>query len=273
MNDLSQWQIVTTTTYGWRLERRDGIALGFTSHDRDIATGGLLYRASPGMLPSSIVQSEGLDTGGLDVSGALQNAAITEADLRAGRWDRAALTIFLIDWMVPSETQQILAAGEIGGVSYSAGKFEAEFLGPAALLSAAIVPTTSPSCRASFCDSDCSLNVRRFRHDSKVVSADGETITLSEAPIVADSSFAFGQLRWMTGPNTGLISDIVDSNGVEIRLADSAPFMAADGDRVTLTQGCDKVMATCSARFGNAINFRGEPYLPGNDILTRYPGA
>jgi len=32
-------------------------------------------------------------------------------------------------------------------------------------------------------------------------------------------------------------------------------------------------METCSARFGNAVNFRGEPYLPGNDLLTRYPGG
>jgi hypothetical protein len=31
-------------------------------------------------------------------------------------------------------------------------------------------------------------------------------------------------------------------------------------------------LATCGGRFGNALNFRGEPYLPGIDLLTRYPG-
>ncbi|MEQ1538548.1 MAG: phage portal protein [Sphingorhabdus sp.] len=45
------------------------------------------------------------------------------------------------------------------------------------------------------------------------------------------------------------------------------------GSRIELVEGCDKTIATCSTRFSNAINFRGEPYLPGNDILTRYPGA
>ena len=40
-----------------------------------------------------------------------------------------------------------------------------------------------------------------------------------------------------------------------------------------LTQGCNKNFATCRDRFANAVNFRGEPYLPGNDLLTRYPGA
>ena len=39
------------------------------------------------------------------------------------------------------------------------------------------------------------------------------------------------------------------------------------------TQGCDKMLATCSGRFGNVANFRGEPHLPGMDLLTRYPGA
>ncbi|WP_282098078.1 phage portal protein [Sphingomonas sp. S2M10] len=26
-------------------------------------------------------------------------------------------------------------------------------------------------------------------------------------------------------------------------------------------------------QIGNAVNFRGEPFLPGTDLLTRYPGA
>jgi len=45
------------------------------------------------------------------------------------------------------------------------------------------------------------------------------------------------------------------------------------GDRIALRHGCDKSFATCVSRFGNAENFRGEPHLPGNDLLTRYPGA
>jgi hypothetical protein len=49
--------------------------------------------------------------------------------------------------------------------------------------------------------------------------------------------------------------------------------MVEAGMRALLTQGCDKRLATCSGRFGNAVNFRGEPFLPGMDLLTRYPGA
>ena len=47
----------------------------------------------------------------------------------------------------------------------------------------------------------------------------------------------------------------------------------APGTLARLTEGCDHTIATCAARFGNAINFQGEPFLPGNDLLTRYPGS
>jgi uncharacterized phage protein (TIGR02218 family) len=45
------------------------------------------------------------------------------------------------------------------------------------------------------------------------------------------------------------------------------------GARIELREGCDKRFETCRDRFANATNFRGEPHLPGNDLLTRYPGA
>ena len=43
------------------------------------------------------------------------------------------------------------------------------------------------------------------------------------------------------------------------------------GSRAILREGCDHTFSTCSARFGNGRNFRGEPFLPGNDLLSRYP--
>jgi hypothetical protein len=42
------------------------------------------------------------------------------------------------------------------------------------------------------------------------------------------------------------------------------------GTRTELREGCDHTIGTCAERFGNAANFRGEPFLPGNDLLARY---
>jgi len=273
MTDGQAMQFLNTHAYGWRMERRDGVTLGFTSHDRDVWIEGLRYRASPGMRPSSIVQAEGLEIGGLDVAGAIDDAAITESDLKAGRWNRAALKIFLFDWQNPLLHQQLLASGELGGISYSENGFTAEFFGPATLLDRSAVPKTSPSCRASFCGKLCGLNVRRFQHFGSAVSANGDRLIVAGASQFASDIFAFGQLRWTTGPNAGLLFDIISNNADEFWLATEIPFAVDEGDRFIIIEGCDKTIGTCSSRFNNGPNFRGEPYLPGNDILTRYPGG
>ena len=36
---------------------------------------------------------------------------------------------------------------------------------------------------------------------------------------------------------------------------------------------CDRSFATCRDTFGNGVNFRGFPHIPGNDALMRYPDA
>ncbi len=262
---------VTSVAYGWRLERGDGVAMGFTSHDRDVTIDGVLLRASPGMVPSSIVESIGLETDGLEVGGALTSSAITREDLASGRWDAARLEVFLFDWSEPTAGKRILAVGELGAVSYSSEAFETELLGLTRQLDRPVVPQTSPSCRASFCDAACGLNILRFRHVRTVATSDNENITL-DSPVATDM-LSYGKLRWMDGANTGQAADIIANSASVVTLVRFPHFAVGTGARIALTEGCDKRLETCATRFGNAINFRGEPHLPGNDLLTRYPGA
>jgi uncharacterized phage protein (TIGR02218 family) len=42
------------------------------------------------------------------------------------------------------------------------------------------------------------------------------------------------------------------------------------GDGFTIVAGCDHSFATCKAKFANALNFRGFPHLPGNDVAYAY---
>ncbi|HYE28994.1 MAG TPA: DUF2163 domain-containing protein [Allosphingosinicella sp.] len=262
---------LTTLAFCWRVERRDGICLGFTSHDRDLEAGGLAYRAAPGIRPSAISVSDGFDAGALDVSGALTGDAVSEADLAAGRWDRAAVSLFLVDWRDPDAARLPLVRGELGDVGASANGFEAELRGPAALLERAVAEQTSPECRAELGDKRCRVDMAGRTRITRVASVPGERlVVVAEAP---GESHAFGRLRWIGGPNSGLESPIAASDGLQLTLREPPPFAAAVGDLVEIRQGCDKSFATCAGRFANAANFRGEPHLPGMDLLTRYPGA
>ena len=41
----------------WKIVRRDGVALGFTTHDRALRVAGLMFESAPGMVPSAIVET------------------------------------------------------------------------------------------------------------------------------------------------------------------------------------------------------------------------
>ncbi|HEY0132072.1 MAG TPA: DUF2163 domain-containing protein [Allosphingosinicella sp.] len=264
---------LTALAFCWRVERRDGICLGFTSHDRDLVRSGLVYRSAPGMLPSAVSVSDDFDASTLDVSGALTSDSIGEADLAAGRWDRAAVSLFLVDWEDPEGESLPLARGELGDVTVKANGFEAELRGAAALLERAVAEQTSPECRAELGDRRCRVDMAGRVRVTRIESAPAEdVVVVAEAP-GAPGAYGFGRLRWIGGSNSGLESAILASEGAQLRLQEAPPFAVAAGDLVEIAEGCDKSFATCGARFANAENFRGEPHLPGMDLLTRYPGA
>lgn len=50
-------------------------------------------------------------------------------------------------------------------------------------------------------------------------------------------------------------------------------FEIQPGDKLRLFPGCDKRLTTCINKFDNVVNFRGEPFIPGTDALTRIPDA
>ncbi len=256
----------------WRLDRRDGVTIGFTTHDRDLWIAGAVYRAAPGMLPSAISVSDGFDVDTLDVSGALTSDAVTATDLADGRWDGAGLRLFATSWEAPGEDILPLARGELGDVGTKDGAFTAELRGPTALLERPVVEQTSPECRAELGDRRCRVDMAGRRRLAKVVAIDGSTLSMSESEPIANA-YGYGRLRWLDGANGGLAAAMLVSDGDAVTLRELPPRPVLPGERVELIEGCDKNFATCRDRFANAINFRGEPYLPGNDLLTRYPGA
>lgn len=260
---------LTNLALCWRLARADGAVLGFTSHDRDIAVDGVVYRAMPGMVPSAIERRDTLDPDTVELAGALTSNLITTADLNAGRWDGAQLRVFAIDWTDPYEEPLFLLRGVLGDIESDGTRFSAELRGPAAALELPVVEETSPECRASLGDRRCRVDLSGRRRLARVVSSDGLALVFDDLPGAPDD-FAFGLIRWLEGPNAGLSGSIAASAGNSITLRDPPPFETDAGALVELTQGCDKRLSTCSSRFGNAANFRGEPHLPGNDLLVRY---
>lgn len=262
-------QDLETVATFWRVYRRDGVTLGFTTHDADLWFGDLLHRAAPGMLPSAIRSSADLEPDSAEIDGALTHDAISEADLAAGRYDAARIMVGLVDW--ESGESQLLYQGTMGEVSQDDGKFTAALRSHKADLLIDSIPRTSPTCRARFCGPGCDLSALRFTHNGSVTSADlnANSVVVSTTATLAD--LAGGELRWLGGPLAGTRSAIVDAVGGALLLARPIEQAIPTGTRVLLREGCDRTLGTCHARFANTTNFQGEPFLPGNDLVARYP--
>lgn len=84
-----------------------------------------------------------------------------------------------------------------------------------------------------------------------------------------------GVLTWRSGLNQGLSMEIKDINTTTkiITLFLMMPFAIAEHNQFDILPGCDKVLATCRDKFNNVVNFRGEPYVPGQDFMATWPDA
>lgn len=260
---------LSTLAFCWRLERRDGAGLAMTSHDRPLVADGTRYEPAPGMTPAAIRSELGLEPGSSEVAGSLSANAISDADIAAGRWDGAALRLSAVDWET-LEQLHVLLEGELGDVSARDGAFEAELKGAAAKLERPICPLTSPHCRAELGDPQCRVDMAGRRLRATVTAVAAHIITVDQ-PV--DERFRFGELRFLEGAASGERRTILGVSGQELHLRSAPASEVGLGTAVELVEGCDKLLATCSGRFDNAANFRGEPHLPGNDLLTRYPGT
>jgi len=253
----------------WRIRRRDGVTLGLTSHDRDLWFDGVLHRAAPGMVPSAIRRTADLSPDSAEVQGALTHDSIPAADLASGRFDGAAVEIGVVDW--ENLDRSVLYRGEIGGVAEQAGSFSAELRSAKADLEADTVPRTSPTCRAQFCGPGCTLSAARYTHEAALAAIDlaANRVGFSGGP--APEAMRDGSLRWLDGPHAGRTMEVIvaDAGGLVLDL-ELDPGLAP-GTRARLREGCDHTLQTCHARFSNAANFQGEPFLPGNDLIARYP--
>ena len=256
---------LATLALCWRIERVDGVAIGLTAHDRDLAIDGVVYRAAPGMVPSAVVRESGLDADTGDVGGALTSSALSARDLAAGRWDGARVVLSAVDW-TDVANRVPLQEGTIGAVEVTDGGFVAELTGAA--LDRPVDEETAPMCRARLGDARCRVPMAARRWFARVVAVDGAVVTVDRV-----GDWAGGSLRWFGGANSGLRGTVATAGGAVLTLSEAPPFSAAAGDLVELTEGCDRTIATCAGRFGNAANFRGEPHLPGIDLVTRWIGG
>ena len=96
-----------------------------------------------------------------------------------------------------------------------------------------------------------------------------------DEPRASDGWFAGGVLTWESGANAGRSIEVKDWRREDGRIEMFLPmgYAIQPGDAFRIHPGCNKHLDTCIDRFDNVLNFRGEPYVPGQDAIMSYPDA
>lgn len=177
----------TTTCHCWRVTRRDGVVIGFTDHDRDLAFDGTTFLAASGFAASESAQAAGLGAEADEVAGGFSSAAIDEADLAAGRYDGARVELFLVNWALPDQHMR-LGVREIGEVVRAGGQFRAELRSLAHRLNQPQGRLYNRRCDASLGDGRCRVDLAAWRGEGTVV----EMIDRSRLLVSGLAGFAGG---------------------------------------------------------------------------------
>lgn len=125
-------------------------------------------------------------------------------------------------------------------------------------------------------------SVLRYDRDFTVISVtDRKTFVIS----VNEDRLGFfsdwynhGIIRFTYGENENLSFQIKDvemldsaGNDVQVNLYLRAAFTPQVGDIGVIYPGCNKSLTDCIRKFNNVLNFRGFPFIPGENYVKVYP--
>lgn len=266
----------TTLCWAWRVTRTDGTVMGFTDHDEALVFDGTTFEAETGLVASEIRASADMSVDAQDAQGMLTSGRITETDIADGLWDNAGVEVFRVNWADPSQ-RSLRRRGSLGQIRRGRKAFVAEMRSIAHVLGQTVGRTFQANCDAALGDARCTIDLESgtFKGAGAVTAlADGRTFTASGLGGFADGWFAQGKVTWATGANAGRTVEVafhrLASGVVTLVLMDLPVRAIVIGDTFAVRAGCDKSVATCFAKFGNVVNFRGFPTIPGNDAVLRY---
>lgn len=268
---------VTTLATCWKIQRSDGVVLGFTECDVNLTFDGVTYEAAAGMNAGTMESSSGLAIDNLDVSGALQSARLTERDLAAGIYDNADVEIWRVNWQDVTE-RILMRKGTIGEVTRGSSAFQAEIRGLSHTLNQSTGRVHQYGCDAVLGDARCGVNisVSPWLATGTVGSVEGNRVlTVSGLSSFEGGFFSRGLLMFSSGENAGRACEVkthvLRGSTVLVELWQAAAEPVSPDDSFSICAGCDGQFETCRNKFSNQINFRGFPHMPGNDFVQSFP--
>jgi uncharacterized phage protein (TIGR02218 family) len=291
----------TTLAWIWKVKRTDGVLLGFSSFDQDITyddasgDGAITYLSKTGFVQSAVAGKSDLSVDNLQAMAFLDSSAITEQDLRENKYDDALITVMLVNWADLTMGHVVLRTGTLGVVKMQNGRLDAELRGLAYKLGTVLGDSYGPICRAQFgsgangIDMDstwlCTIDVTLYQQTAEVSSVTDQFTIVPAGPLRSPGSatpsappaagwFNDGLITFTSGELEGVKLEIESWDGTSLSLyLPIGAVLPSPGDTFILEPGCNHTVYDCARKFQNIVNFRGEPTIPGMDLVLNYPNA
>jgi len=233
-----------------------------TSGDIDLSYGGHDFKASVAIERGAVRQSEGIEVDTCDVTIHHQDGnPLSPLLASTGGFDMAKIKII--------RARKTYSVWMFEGLVVDAPKYDRTQVtltisDPKILLNIQMPRNVyCAGCIWNLYGPGCGLNKNDFYIDFTVASGSTKQSVKSDAT-EANDYFTLGMITFQTGLNAGITRTVKDYFQTDGRFALSVelPFAVSAGDIIRAYPGCNKSLDTCTNKFSNAANFRGQPYMP-----------
>ena len=282
----------TTLCFLLKIDPQNASAFGVTSLDVDVdyddGGGEITYSSAIGMNASAVEAGAGLEVANSEAM-LLITTDFTREDIAAGVLDYANFYVYRINWKDTSNGHYLVQSGRTGIVrSDDELSGVLELRGLSQQLKQNYIDLYSLTCRAIFGSAEegapfpCNFDITSLWQANTVLSVGSETDRIFTATITPAATgpngalpFDFAIIEFLTGNNAGLTVETETVVGDDITLRFNSAYDIEAGDTFRMRPDCAKRFAEdCVALYDNALNFRGEPWIPlTEESPSQYPGA
>lgn len=253
-----------------KLSRTDGIVVGLTDHDASLTVDSVTYTPASGFEASEQSTALGPANGEWDLQAALTDDRLSTEDLLTGKFDGATIDLLLVDWSNPSAyiTQ---SAGTLGEVSARDGVFHAEVRGPFAAFDQVRGRVFSATSDGYGSDDGTAPTVSATGTIASVLA--DNILTSTDAGAHVSGTFDGGLVRTSNGEWIRIRRHTASGSTSQFELWHAPATAPKAGDAIALARGAALTFEDHVARFGSGEDFRGFPYMPGDDFALSYPAS
>lgn len=259
------------------LAARDGTRARFTTLDSaqtvDLGLGAGAESCAEGMELRALTLAAGVEASFAEVRGAL-GPSLTRAAVEGGKWTDADAWLVKV-WPGVAGWAPLLR-GKVREARSEDPHFALQIRNQQDDLGQSLEWLVTGYCRWRFGSAECGGTPVTTTATVTAVT-DALRLAVSHAGTFATGFFALGEAEFTSGALAGTIAENLftfTSTGVgtaSLVLDTPLPVLPGIGDTLVLRQGCPKVRPACIERQGDALNFGGEPDVPGSDKVWQYP--